>query len=175
MTTPTELMNTGELGKREFAAGRYDAAAEAFRAAAEGYSKLGDSLNAAEQRNNLSVTLLRLRRPQEALEQVEGTDGVFATAGDVKRQGMSLNNRAAALQDLNRLDEALSSYERSAALLGNAGEGELRAVVLKAAAAIQLRRGRLRDSALNMLGALGSGLKPTFLERALRSLLRRLP
>jgi hypothetical protein len=48
-------------------------------------------------------------------------------------------------------------------------------VVLKAAAAIQLRRGRLRDSGLSMLGALGSGLKPTFLERALRSLLRRLP
>ena len=74
------------------------------------------------------MTLLKLRRPQEALEQVEGTDGVFAAAGDIKRQGMSLNNRAAALQDLNRLDEALSSYERSAALLGDAGEGELRGV-----------------------------------------------
>jgi hypothetical protein len=88
---------------------------------------------------------------------------------------MSLNNLAAALQDLNRLDEALSTYERSAALLGDAGEGELRGVALKAAAAIQLRRGRLRDSGLNMLGALGSGPKPTFLERVLKSLLRRLP
>ena len=175
MTTPTELTKIGEAGKQDFATGRYEAAAEAFRAAAEGYSRLGDSLNAAEQRNNLSVTLLKLRRPQEALEQVEGTDGVFAAAGDIKRQGMSLNNRAAALQDLNRLDEALSSYERSAALLGDAGEGELRGAVLKAAAAMQLRRGRLKDSGLNMLGALGSGLKPTFLERALRSLLRRLP
>lgn len=175
MTTPTELMKMGETGKQDFAAGRYGTAAEAFRSAAEGYSKLGDSLNAAEQRNNLSVTLLKLRRPQEALEQVEGTDGVFAAAGDIKRQGMSLNNRGAALQALNRLDEALSSYERSAALLGDAGAGELRAVVLKAAAALQLRRGRLRDSAMNMLGALGSGSKPNFLERALRSLLRRLP
>jgi tetratricopeptide (TPR) repeat protein len=175
MTTPSELMKIGETGKQAFNAGRYEAAGEAFRAAAEGYAKLGDSLNAAEQRNNLSVTLLKLRRPQEALEQVEGTEGVFAAAGDIKRHGMSLNNRAAALQDLNRLDEALSSYERAAALLGDAGEGELRGVVLKAAAAIQLRRGRLRDSGLSMLGALGSGLKPTFLERALRSLLRRLP
>lgn len=175
MTTPTELMKIGETGKQDFNGGRYEAAAEAFRGAAEGYSKLGDSLNAAEQRNNLSVTLLKLRRPQEALEQVEGTDAVFAEAGDIKRQGMSLNNRAAALQDLKRLDEALSSYERSAALLGEAGEGELRGVVLKAAAALQLRRGRLRDSAMNMLGALGSGIKPNFLERALRSILRRLP
>jgi len=175
MTTPTELLQIGETGKQDFAAGRYEAAAEAFRAAAQGYSNLGDSLNAAEQRNNLSVTLLKLRRPQEALEQVDGTDAVFAAAGDTRRQGMSLNNRASALQALNRLEEALSSYERSAALLGDAGEGELRAVVLKAAAAIQLRRGRLRESGLSMLGALGSGLKLTFLERALRSLLRRLP
>jgi tetratricopeptide (TPR) repeat protein len=175
MTTPAELVKMGETGKQDFAAGRYAAAAEAFRAVAEGYSKLGDSLNEAEQRNNLSVALLKVRRPQEALDQVEGTDGVFAAAGDIKRQGMSLNNRAAALQDLNRLDEALSSYERSAALLGDAGEGELRGVALKAAAALQLRRGRLRDSALNMLGALGSGVKPNFLERGLRSLLRRLP
>jgi tetratricopeptide (TPR) repeat protein len=175
MTTPTELLKIGETGKQAFNAGRYEAAVEAFRTAAEGYSRLGDSLNGAEQRNNLSVTLLKLRRPQEALEQAEGTDGVFGAAGDIKRQGMALNNCAAALQDLNRLDEALSSYERSAALLGDAGEGEARGVVLKAAAALQLRRGRLRDSGLNMLGALGSGPKPTFLERALKSLLRRLP
>jgi len=175
MTTPSELMQMGESGKRNFAAGRYGTAAETFRAAAQGFSGLGDSLNAAEQRNNLAVTLLRLRRPQEALEQVEGTEAVFAAAGDIKRHGMALNNRAAALQDLNRLDDALSAYEQSAALLGDAGEGEMRAVVLKAAAAIHLRRGRLRDSGLSMLGALGSGLKPTFLVSALRSLLRRLP
>jgi tetratricopeptide (TPR) repeat protein len=175
MTTPTELMKIGEAGKQDFAAGRYDAAATAFRTAAEGYAGLGDSPNEAEQRNNLSVALLKLRRAQEALDQVAGTDDVFAAAGDTRRHGMALNNRAAALQDLNRLDEALSAYERSAELLGEAGEGEMRGVVLKAAAALQLRRGHLRDSGLNMLGALGSSAKPNFLERALRSVLRRLP
>ena len=36
MTTPTELTKIGETGKQDFAAGRYEAAAEAFRAAAEG-------------------------------------------------------------------------------------------------------------------------------------------
>ena len=130
-------------------------------------------MNAAEQKNNLSVTLLKLGRAQEALQEVAGTDEVFAAAGDVRRQGMALNNQAAALQDLKRADEALAAYERSAHLLGEAGEGELRAIALKAAAAIHLRGGRLTESGLKMLGAMGSSLRPTLLERVLRSLLRR--
>jgi tetratricopeptide (TPR) repeat protein len=119
------------------------------------------------------VTLLKLRRPQESLAAVDGTDEVFAAAADTRRHGMALNNRAAALQDLNRLDEALAAYERAAQLLGEAGEGELRAISLKAAAAMQLRRGKLMESGLKMLGAMGSTLKPTLLERLLRSILRR--
>lgn len=173
MPSASDLGKLGEQGKRDFGAGRYEAAAEAFRMAASGFSELGDSLNAAEQRNNLAVALLKLRRPQEALEQVAGTEGIFAAAGDARREGMAANNRAVALQDLGRANDALAAYERAAQLLGDAGEAEYRGIALKAAAAIDLRQGRVRESGMKMLGVLGSGVKPKFLERALKSLLRR--
>jgi len=172
MASPAELTKLGEQGKRDFEAGRYEDAASKFRSAAQGYAHLGDRVNGAEQKNNLSVTLLRLRRPQEALDEVTGTEEVFAGAGDKKRQGMALNNKATALQDLKRGEDALAAYERAAQLLGEVGEGELRAMVLRAAAAIELRHGRIAESGLKMLGALGSTGKPTLLERVLRSVLR---
>lgn len=172
MASPTELTKLGEQGKRDFEAGRYAAAADEFRRAARGYSELGDQVNEAEQKNNLSVTLLQLQRPQQALQEVAGTDTVFAAAGDKKRQGMALNNQATVLQELRREKDALAGYERAAQLLGEAGEGQMRAIALKAAAAIHLRHGRITAAGLNMLGALGSTTKPTLLERALRWLLR---
>jgi len=171
MTSPTELTTIGEHAKRDFEAGRHEAAADGFRRAARGYSDLGDQVNEAEQKNNLSVTLLQLRRPEQALEEAAGTDGIFAGAGDRKRQGMALNNQAAALQELRREKEALAAYEGAALLLGEAGESQMRAMALKAAAAIHLRRGRMTAAGLNMLGALGSTTTPTLLERALRWLL----
>jgi tetratricopeptide (TPR) repeat protein len=172
MGSPSEITRLGEQGKRDFEAGRYATAADGFRRAAQGYAEISDRVNAAEQKNNLSVTLLKMRRAQEALDEAFGTDEVFAVAGDMKRQGMALNNQAAALQDLKRDDEALAAFERSAQLLEQAGERELRAVVLKAAAAIQLRRGRISESGLKMLGALGSTDRPTLVERVLKWLLR---
>ena len=161
-----------EGGKRDFEAGRYAAAEEKFRRAAQAYDAAGDTLNAAEQRNNLSVALLKLHRPQEALDQAAGTDAIFGAANDPRRQGMALNNQAAALQALGKDDEALGAYERSAQYLGEAKENGLRAIVLKEAAALQLRRGRIADSGMHMLGALGVKPNPSIFERILKWLLR---
>ena len=74
-----------------------------------------------------------------------GTDAVFAQQGDLRRQGMALNNQGAALEALHRPDEAIASYEKSAQILGEAGEGALQTQALKAAAAIDLRRGQRRE------------------------------
>jgi tetratricopeptide (TPR) repeat protein len=167
-----DLKRIWEQGKRDFEAGRYESAADAFRLAAQSYAEADDRLNAAEQLNNLSVTLLKLHRPQEALSEAAGTDEVFAAGGDIRRQGLALNNQAAALQDLRREDEALAAYERAAQLLGEAGEGELRAIVLRAAAAMQLRRGKITESGLKMLGSLGAGSKLAWLDALLKRLLR---
>ena len=149
MKSELELKQTAEDGKRAFESGRYETAAELFRSATQGYAALNDAVNAAEQKNNLSVTLLKLGRSQEALDAALGTDEVFAAIHDVRRQGMALNNQAAALENLRRLDEALSAYERSAPLLAEAGEKEMRAVVLKAAAGLAApprQARRIRDS-----------------------------
>ncbi len=172
MVNEIELKQLSETGKQAFAAGQYDVAAENFRAVTDGYSALNDSLNAAESKNNLSVALLKLGKNQAALDAALGTEQVFANAGDIKRQAMAVGNQASALEALKRWDEALDTYQRSADLFAQAGEGDLRSMVLKSAAAVKLRRGKVTDSAVKMIGSLEAKDKPSIFERLLRWLLR---
>lgn len=172
MNTEVELRISAEDGKRAFEAGRYQDAAALFGSAADGYAALQDPVNEAEQRNNLSVALLKLGRAQEALDSVLGTEAVFSGVGDVRRAGMALNNQAVALENLGREAEALSAYEKASELLTQAGEKEMRAIVLKAAAGLQLRRGKLAESGLRMIGAMEAKPNPSWLDRLLRSILR---
>jgi tetratricopeptide (TPR) repeat protein len=171
MLTASELTALTDQGKQSFQAGQYDAAAGMFESAAQGYVELNDELNAAEAKNNLSVTLLKLGRQQAALDAASGTDQVFAAAGDLKRQGMALGNQAAALEALKRWDEAVAAYEQSAKLFSEAGEGDLQSMVLKSAAAIKLRRGHVSDSAFKMIGSLEVKDKPSIFDRMLKSIL----
>jgi tetratricopeptide (TPR) repeat protein len=172
MVTIPDLMKLGEAGKQAFEEGLYDEAVQKFQEAADGYASLKDELNAAEMKNNLSVALLKTGKAQAALEAVLGTEQVFAQANDVKRQAMAFGNQAAALEALKRWDEALAAYDRSAELFAQAGEGDLRALVLKSAAAIKLRRGKVTESAFKMIGSLDAKDKPSIFERLLRSILR---
>jgi tetratricopeptide (TPR) repeat protein len=164
-----------EQGKQAFSDKKFDQAASFFSEAASAYQVLEDALNAAEMKNNLSVALLQAGKAQEAYEAAAGTDEIFAQAGDVNRQAMSFGNQAAALEALKKLDQALEAYERSAALFAEAGEGEMRSIVLQSAAAIKLRRGKMVDSALSMIGSVESTQKPNLLQRFLRFLLRLKP
>ncbi len=132
---------------------------------------MNDPLNAAELKNNLSVALLKCGKNQAALDAALGTDQTFAQAGDVRRQAMAVGNQAAALEALKRWDEALAAYDRSAELFSQVGDGELRAMVLKSAAAIKLRRGKVTESAFKMIGSLDAKDKPSIFERLLRSIL----
>lgn len=171
MTTDTELQQLAETAQRAYESGGFESAAQAFGSAARGYAALGDVLRAAELKNNMSVALLRAGRPQEALQAALGTDEVFAGAGDQKRQGMAFGNQAAALEGLHKYDEALALYERSAGLFAEAREGDLRSMVLKSAAAIKLKRGRLGESAFQMIGSLDARDRPSAFERILKYLL----
>ena len=172
MVTEAELKKLAEDGKLAFEAGQYQSAVSTFETAAQGYTALGGELNAAEMKNNVSVALLQLGQAQEALEAVSGTEQVFAHAGDLKRQGMAAGNQAAALEALKRFDQALAAYERSAELFAQAGEGDLRSMVLRAAAGIRLKRGKVAEAAFNMIGSLDAKEKPSIFERLLRSILR---
>ncbi len=172
MAENPELQKFGEEGKAAFQAGQYASAVDAFQKAVEGYTNTGDVINAAEMKNNLSVALLKEGRAQTALDAALGTDEVFARAGDIKRQGMAFGNQASALEALKRFDEALNAYERSAELFAQVGEGDLRAMVMKSAAAIKFKRGKVTDSAFKMIGSLEAKDKPSIFERLLRTLLR---
>ena len=172
MATPSELQKLAEEGKQAFNAGQYEPALTKFQAAAEGYAALGDQVNAAEMKNNQSVTLLKLGQGQAALDAALGTEQVFANANDLRRQGMAIGNQAAALEALKRWDDALAAYDRSAEVFAQAGDGDLRAMVLKSAAAIKLRRGKVSESAFKMIGSMEAKDKPSIFERVLRSVLR---
>jgi tetratricopeptide (TPR) repeat protein len=168
----TDLQALNEQGKQYFQSGQLEEAVDSFRAAAQTYADAHDELNAAESKNNLSVALLQLGRHQEALDAALGTDELFAKAGDLKRQGMALGNQAAALEALKKYDEALTAYERSASVFSEAGEGDLRAMVLKSAAGIKLKRGKITDSVFKMVGSMDAKQNPSIFERVLRAVMR---
>jgi tetratricopeptide (TPR) repeat protein len=172
MATESDLQKLTADGKLAFESGEYEKAASLFETSAQGYAYLNDQVNMAEMKNDKSVALLKMGKAQEALDVVLGTREIFAGAGDLKRQGMAVGNQAAALEALKRYDEATAAYEESAGLFASAGEGDLRSIVLKSAAGIKLKRGRVTDSAFKMIGSLEAKDKPSVFERILKFLLR---
>lgn len=169
-TNPVQL---AEQGKEEYASGNHALAADLFAQAAQAYIGAQDELNAAEMRNNQSVALLQAGRAKEALQATEGTEALFEKAGDVKRQGFAAGNRAAALEGLKKYDEALAEYERAASLLEQAGEGDMHSVVRKAAANLNLKRGRVTAAQMDVYDSLRLVEKPSFTQRFMK-LLRRI-
>ena len=167
-----EPAQIADQGKQAFGSKNFIEAAELFRQAAEGFTAGNSALMAAEMMNNMSVALLQAGRAQEALNAALGTDQIFAEAKDIKRQGMAVGNQAAALEGLNRYDEAIAAFERSAELFAQAGEGDLRSMVMKSAAAIKLKTGKITDSAFKMMGSLDVKENPSFFERILKFFLR---
>lgn len=162
-------------GKRAFASGRYAEAVNAFREASREYSLGRDGLHTAEMDNNVSVSLLKANKPQEALDAATGTDKTFETWGDKSKQAMALGNQAAALDALKHYNEALELYERAASIFADTGDGDMRSLVLKSTAAIRLKQGKLTDTAMDMLGSLGAVEKPSLMQRFLKFLLRFKP
>jgi tetratricopeptide (TPR) repeat protein len=161
-----------ERGKQEYQNGNFLAAADLFLQAAQAYASMQDELNAAEMKNNQSVALLQAGKTNEAFQATEGTEEVFQKAGDTKRQGMAVSNRAAALEGMKKWQEALAEYDRAAALFEQIGEGDMHSMVRKAAANINLKRGRLVDSQMDVYDSLRLVKKPTFTQRMMKFLMR---
>ena len=161
-----------EQGKKEYEQENYLAAADQFAQAAQAYVLLKDELNAAEMKNNQSVALLQAGKAKEALQATEGTEEIFRNAGDIKRQGIAVSNRAAALEGLKNWKEALAEYDRAASLFEEIGEGDMHSTVRKAAANLNLKRGRLTDSRMDVFDSLRLVEKPTFLQRIMKFLVR---
>lgn len=167
--TPLTL---AEDGKKEYEKGKFLSAADLFLQAAQAYTSAKDDVKAAEMRNNQSVALLQAGKAREALQATEGTEQIFQNAGDLKRQATAISNRAAALEGLKKWKEALAEYERAAVLFEQIGEGDMHSMVRKAAANVNLKRGHLTDSQLDVYDSLRLVEKPTFSQRILKFLMR---
>lgn len=159
-------------GKEEYGKGNYQAAAGLFSQAAQAYASMQDELNAAEMKNNASVALLQAGKANEALQATEGTEEIFQNAGDLKRQGIAVSNRAAALEGLRKWKDALAEYDRAAFLFEQAGEGDMHSIVRKAAANINLKRGKVMDSQMDVFDSLRLVEKPTLTQRLMKFLMR---
>ena len=161
-----------EQGKKEYEHENYLAAAEQFAQAAHAYASGKDQLNAAEMKNNQSVALLQAGKAREALQATEGTEEIFQKTGDIKRQGIAVSNRAAALEGLKKWQEALAEYDRAASLFEGIGEGDMHSTVRKAAANLNLKRGRIVDSQMDVYDSLRLVEKPTLTQRLMKFLIR---
>ena len=169
---PLNPITLADKGKQEYEKENYRAAADLFQEAAQAYAAAQDELNAAEMRNNQSVALLQAGKAKDALQATEGTEEIFQKAGDVKRQGIAVSNRAAALEGLGQWNEALAEYDRAAMLFEGVGEGDMHSIVRKAAANINLKRGRFVHSQMDVYDSLRLVKKPTFVQRIMKFLVR---
>jgi tetratricopeptide (TPR) repeat protein len=164
-----------EQAQHAYKARQYQRAAELFHQAAQAFTLGRNGLLAAEMKNNASVAYLQAGDPQKALDAARDTDKVFEGAKDIKRWATAVGNQAAALDELGRWQEALTAYEHSAQLFSEVNEKDMRALMLKSAAGIKLKRGRVSESAYEMIGALEAKATPSLFERILRFLLRFRP
>jgi len=166
---PTAL---AEQGKQEYELGSFDAAANLFAQAAQAYENIQDALNAAEMKNNQSVALLQAGKAKDALQVTDGTEEIFQQAGDLKRQAIAISNRAAALEGLKKLDDALAEYDRAASIFEQAGEGDMHSIVRKAAANLNLKRGHITASQMDVYDSMRLVEKPTLTQRFVKFLIR---
>ncbi len=170
MTETLSPQQLSEDGKRDYKALKYQEAASEFRSAMVGFTQAGDALSAAEEANNLSVTLLQIGDGEGALKVVESTETVFASAGDVRRQAMALGNKGSALEHLKRYQDAMAAYEQAAELFKQIGEHELRAPVLKSLSALQLKTGKQMEAMATMNAGLEEAGKTNPVQRFLKKL-----
>lgn len=167
-TTPQSL---AKEGKKAYQRKDYVAAARAFEAARLGFEAQGDSLNAAEMANNCSVAYLQAGEGQAALAALEGSEAVFAAAGDLRRQGMAIGNRGAALEALDRPEEAIQAYQQAADILQQAGEDQMRAQVLQSMSILQVKLGHQFQALSSMQNGLEGVQHPSVQQKLLKKLL----
>jgi len=154
MSNEKEPTRLSEAGKAAYQKADFQMAAQLFMEAMQAFKQNGDELSAAEMANNRSVALLQGGDPAGSLKAVEGSDLVFAKAGDVRRQAMALGNQGAALEALGLRNEALATYQKASNLFKDIGEHELRAPLLRSISSLQLRTGGALSSIVTMRNSL---------------------
>ncbi|HTX92114.1 MAG TPA: hypothetical protein VMC09_12950 [Anaerolineales bacterium] len=171
MTNTLPPNEIADRAKGIYQAGDFLAAAQAFGEAADGYAAAGDKLMAAEMHNNQSVAALRGKQPQAALDAALGTDEVFASAGDFRRQGMALANQASALDALKHFNDAIDHYKMAGDTLEKAGEDTLRVDVMQLLSMHYLRRFKFYEAVIALQSGLAGVKNPTLKQRFMKKIL----
>jgi tetratricopeptide (TPR) repeat protein len=174
MVNKLSSLKLKEKAQEIYQAGDYPSAAQAFAEASVSYANEGDRLMSAEMENNQSVTLLRDKHPQAALDAAWATDEVFAQAGDMRRQGMALANQASALEALKRFNEAIDFYTRAGEAFEKAGEMDLRVDVMQLLSALYLRCFKPFDAMIALQSGLVAVKHPAPKQRFMKMLLKML-
>lgn len=167
-----QLESIIENARQAYDSGDYAAAIEGFKEAVRFAQASGDELIAAEMSNNLSVTYLQIKQPDQALQAAIGTDQIFEAHSDFAKQGMALGNIGSAYEDRGDLDQAVDYYQRSIELLDQAGENEFRSMVQKSLAAIQIRKGEYLAGLISMQKSLDGKKNLAPREKWLKKLLK---
>lgn len=150
---------------------RFEEAIAGFEECLAYFDGISDELGAAEARNNLSVTHLGMKQAQQALDEVSGTDEIFAKHGDRKRQGMAIANTAAALEALGRREEALSLYEQVLEIFKELGEKEMRTSILRRVSDLQLKTRRGYQALASLEAAYDQEEKPPIKDSVFKRIL----
>jgi tetratricopeptide (TPR) repeat protein len=145
----------------------YPTAFEGFQKCLELLGETGSEKDKAEMRNNISVVLIDLHKPQEAYDTAIGTELVFEELGDKKSQAMAYANIGTALSALNRKEEALTLFESSSELFKEVGEKMMRATVLKKISDLQLTTGKPFQAVASMQAAYNQKEKKSLKDKIL--------
>jgi len=172
LNEPGAADRLAEEALEHFREGQLSQALEAFQEAASLYASDGQSVRAAEMANNISVTLIQLDRPQEALAALAGTAEVFSEAGEQRLQGQALGNEAAAQEALGETEAAIELYRRALDVFEEADDGEARSYTLQALSRLQLKSGQAIEALNSMQSALDARPRRGLVGRMVQRLLR---
>lgn len=174
MTIRSDLEKLAEQAQSAYKTKQYLKAAELFFDLKLEYENNGDQLASAEMANNRSVSLLQAGEPSQALEAAKGTEQIFIENKDPIKAAMALGNQAAALEEMKKIEEALSLYTHSSEMLSDPGNKEMRSLVLKRIAALQIRTGKKLEATASMYAALENQDKLNPKEKTLKTLLDKM-
>ena len=179
MSKTPEISSIIEKAKSDFGNKRFEEAANGFQTCLDLISNNGgEPLEIAEQKNNLSVALLRCNKAQAALDAVLGTEKVFESVGDKQKEGMALANTASAYEALKQFDAAAEAYEGAIACFKESGDKKLRSITLKALSDLQLKTGKEYVALATLKASYENkpnpGLKDKFFATALGKVIQKL-
>ncbi len=120
----------------------YRKAIQLFQKAAEAAEIKGQTLDAAEYKNNASVSSFLAKDFQLAFSLAENTHQFFLDAGDSKRGGIALANQGCALLELGEKKAAMEKFTQADHYLKDAGENDMRSYVLKQISTLQIKQGK---------------------------------